>query len=186
MTELSPRLSRLGDVLERAVAADLARQPRAPRRLRSRRLLLLAAALAALVGGGAAIAAGVLKTAEEQERGMLGGHLLFEGSDPSCESLSTTSFRCTLERPPTRMTFYRERTPTGSPTYDAQTFEPVSDVFLGMRMVTVDSDLRVDGACVSTRADGRVWDCFLGQEAVERGLVRPELLGRSMPSPPTG
>jgi hypothetical protein len=103
-----------------------------------------------------------------------GGWWLFHGSNPRCEARSATSFHCTLDEPPTGMTFYDE---------DGR---ELLDVFLGMKATTVDSDLRIDGACVSVRADGRAWDCYLGREAVERGLLHEHLLGQYQPEPPTG
>ena len=54
-TSLDPRLTALGDELERACAADLAPKPR---RLRvTRRVLLASAAAAVVLGGAAAFAA---------------------------------------------------------------------------------------------------------------------------------
>ena len=116
----------------------------------------------------------MLKSPADQERGIIGGDRLFHGGDPTCEQLSPTSFRCTLERPPTGITFYDERG------------NQIDDVFLGVKRLSVDSTLHVDGACVSTRVDGRAWDCYLGQEAVERGVLEPGMLGRYWPEPATG
>jgi hypothetical protein len=123
---------------------------------------------------GAAVAAVVLKSTADEERGLLAGSWLFHGSEPQCESRSATSFRCTLAEPPAGTTLYDE---------DGRRLR---DVFLGLKRVTVDSELRVDGACISVRADGRSWDCFLGEAAVARGLIREELLGRYWPEPPAG
>jgi hypothetical protein len=142
-------------------------------RLRSR-LVAAAAGFAVLATAAGAIAAGVLKSAAEQERGILEGDYVFHGSDPTCEQLSATSFRCTLARPPAGMTFYDE------------SGKQILNAFLGVKRLTVDSTLHVDGACVSTRADGRTWACYLGQEAVQRGALDPEMLGRYWPEPGTG
>ena len=114
------------------------------------------------------------KSTGEAEQGLLGGSWLFHGSNPRCEALSAASFHCTLDEPPAGMTFYDEEG------------RQVFDVFLGLKRVTVDAEKRVDGACVSLTADGRSWDCYLGEEAVARGLLRTELLGRYWPGPPTG
>jgi hypothetical protein len=179
------QLEQVGDALEMAWRNDLNRVRERPRRLSGRRRLVLALALGAgILGGGAAIAAGVLKTTQEEERGILEGHVLFAGSDPTCTALSSTSFRCTLERPPTGMTFYEG--PKGSTEYDEKTWTPAEDLLLGAKMQTVDSTSHIDGGCVSTRADGREWHCYLGQEAVRRGIIGPDLLGAYQPGPASG
>jgi hypothetical protein len=171
MSALSADLTEIRRDLLAAAAADAAR---AARQRPRRRLVVVAAALALLGTAAAAIAGGLLKSAIEEEAGVLGGHQLFAGSQPNCEPLSPTSFRCTLERPPTGMTFYREDGTLAN------------DLWLGVKAATVDSTQHIDGACVSIRADGRAWNCYLGQEAVERGLLAPSMLGRYQPEPPTG
>ena len=140
---------------------------------RPRRLLLVLALFAAIVCGGAAIAADVLKSAEDEQQGMIEGYQLFDGSRPTCESLTSTSFRCTLAKPPTGMTFYDEHG------------QKLLDRFLGIKAETVDSTQHVDGACVSIRADGRAWNCFLGEEAVKHGLISAEMLGVYRPEAAT-
>jgi hypothetical protein len=50
---------------------------------------------------------------------------------------------------------------------------------------TVDHDKRVDGGCVSTSADGRDWHCYLGEQAVIRGIIARSFLGTYLPEPPT-
>jgi hypothetical protein len=166
MNDMATELELLGDALQQAWRRD--------HRKRARRLRLLVAlaliAVAATAGG--AIAAGVLKSASEEERGVLAGHLLFWGTEPHCEARTATSFHCTLAERPTEMTFYDED--------GRQLF----DVYLGYKLVTVDADHRVDGACVAVAADGRAWDCFLREEAIARGLLHEELLGDRWPDPP--
>jgi hypothetical protein len=51
---------------------------------------------------------------------------------------------------------------------------------------TVDADKRVDGGCVATSADGRNGSCYVGEEAVARGIVSRSFLGTYLPEPPTG
>lgn len=43
-----------------------------------------------------------------------------------------------------------------------------------------------DGGCVSISADGRTWNCYLGQSAVEQDIIGPTLLGHYQPDRPTG
>jgi hypothetical protein len=173
MTEMTEQLDHVGDVLHRAWRRDHARSGRLVRFRRPRRFLLVLTLFAAIVGGGAAIAAGVLKSTGDEQQGMIEGYQLFDGSRPTCEPLTPTSFRCTLEEPPTGMTFYD------------QNGHRLLDRFLGLTAETVDATNHVDGACVSIRTDGRAWNCFLGDEAVKRGLIRAEMLGVYRPEPST-
>ncbi|MBA3366689.1 MAG: hypothetical protein H0U03_13065 [Actinobacteria bacterium] len=127
----------------------------------------------------------LLKSAADEEQGIVGGHQLFAGSEPTCKPVSATSFRCTLDRPPTGMTFYTEDR-KGSTVYDGKRFTPVFDKLLGVKVETVDSTRHVDGGCVSISADGRTWNCFLGQSAVDHDIIGPALLGAYLPEPATG
>jgi hypothetical protein len=88
-------------------------------------------------------------------------------------AVSRTSFHCTLATAPTGEAFYNQ---DGSRAHD---------VFLGMTAETVDEHKRVDGACVSISADGRSWNCYLGDAAVTRGLLSRDYLGTYLPEPPT-
>lgn len=186
MTEVAEQLDRVGDALQRAWRQDHLRHQRHRLSRGPRRLAVVLALVAVLVGGGAAIAAGVLlKTAADEEQGMIRGHQLFAGSAPSCKPLSATSFRCTLDRPPTGMTFYAED-PKGSTVYDGKRYTPVFDKFLGIKRATVDSTRHVDGGCISISANGRTWNCFLGQSAVDHEIIGPALIGTYTPEPPTG
>lgn len=42
------------------------------------------------------------------------------------------------------------------------------------------------GGCVATSDDGRIWECYLGDEAVRRGFVDKGFLGQYLPEPPHG
>jgi hypothetical protein len=182
MSTASQQLEQAGDALQRAWRNDLQR-PRMTL-MRHRRLVLALAAAAAVLGTGAAIAAGVLKTTADEERGILDGHTLFEGSDPDCTALTSVSFRCTLDKRPTGMAIYK--LPPGQTKYDPGTATPAFDMFLGAKMQTVDSTLHIDGGCISITADGRTWDCYLGEEAVRRDIIGPDLLGAYQPEPAAG
>jgi len=173
MTDVTIQLEHVGDALQTAWREDHLRRHQTLIRRPRRRILAFALA-AAVVSAGAAVAAGVLKATADEQQGIVDGHQLFEGSQPQCESLAASSFRCILAKPPTGMTFYDE---------DGRL---LLDRFLGVTTLTVNSARNVDGACVSVSSDGRRWNCFLGQEAITRGLLAPQLLGTNQPEPPTG
>jgi hypothetical protein len=171
MSEATNELQALGDSLQHAWRVDFRKRVR--RRPR-RRLAIIVALAILLLAVGAAIASGLLKSAAEEEQGLLGGHLLFKGTHPTCTELSSNSFVCSLRSPPTEMTFYG---PNGKLDRYA---------YLGVKRATVDSGHRVDGGCVATTADGRTWHCYLGEEAVRRDIVSADFLGAYLPEPPTG
>jgi hypothetical protein len=183
MTTLTQELEQVGDALVQACRRDLQTSPKSALK-RHRRLVLGLAIAATVIGAGAAIGAGALKTIAEEERGLLDGHALFQGSDPTCAALTAVSFRCTLEKPPTGMAIYES--PPGQSKYEPDTSTRLFDKFLGAKMQTVDATLHIDGGCISRRADGRTWDCYLGEEAVRRDIIGPDLLGAYQPEPARG
>lgn len=155
-------LDATGDVLQRAWRADLRRGRRNVRRL------VVVAIAVLVIGASAAAASSLLKSPEQESASMVAGVTLFQGSHPSCVMTSPTSYRCTLASTATGETF-------GG-----------NDPFLGMKMETVGADKRVDGGCVSVAADGKTWDCYVGQDAVDRGIIGPQLLGALSPEPAAG
>ena len=170
MTELSPDLQLVGDSLQRGWRADHARRiKRRPRR----RLAIVAAIVILLVAVGAALASTILKTAAEEEQGLLGGHLLFKGTHPTCSQLSATSYMCALASPPTEVTAWDK---------DGK---QIKDFWLDFKAATVDVHKHVDGGCVALDAYGLRWRCYLGAEAVKRGIIGANLLGQYLPEPPT-
>lgn len=173
MTEITDPLELVGDALQRAWRRDhLNRQQRST--ASRRRPFVVASVFSALVlGGGAAIASSLLKSPADEQTSMIEGYRLFEGSQPTCESLSPSSFHCTLKTPPTGETFYY------------QDGTQALDLFLGIKAETVDKNRRVDGGCVSVSADGRSWDCYLGEAAVAHGIISRTFLGTYLPEPPT-
>lgn len=173
MTEISEQLLRVGDELQRAWHADHRRRPSTSHGHR-RRLALVVALVVAALGGGVAVAAAVLKSAAEEQQGISNGHLLFTGAQPQCEALDASSFRCTVERPPTGMTFHDEEG------------RLLLDRYLGVKVQTVDSTRRIDGGCISIAADGRTWNCYLGERAAAQGIISADLLGHYQPEPATG
>lgn len=171
MKELSADLMLVGDALQEAWRTEHQGRKQSSR---PRRLILALTLIALAVGAGAAIGGSFLKTADDQEAGLVAGWQLFAGSDPVCERLSAVSFNCTLAQPPTGMTFYDEQ---GNQLLDA---------FLGIKAETVDSTRHIDGACAALSRDGRRWECLLGGEAVKRGWLAPNRLGTFLPETPTG
>lgn len=180
---MDSRLVALGDRLERNVRAeiaatrnivggvrDLLRNPNEEeimdttemvetrRTRRPRRVVVLAAAAAVVVlGGGVAAAAGVFDTGAV-ERGMPGGTVMLAGTHPKCITTDGVAFQCTLEH-----------TPTG---------EVAPGDFLDTIEVMVGDDSRVSGGCRSQDADGLHWTCYLGQRAVDEGMIGQDFLGQ--------
>jgi hypothetical protein len=172
MNEPAHELEVVGDALQRAWRADHDRCRRAHQR--RFRLALVFVLSVVFVAASVAVASSVWKSASDEEQGLLGGHLLFKGTEPRCQQLTASSYSCVLARPPTEMTFYRE---------DGR---PRAGAYLGVKTATVDAHKRVDGGCVATSGDGRKWRCYLGEEAVRNGIVSRDFLGESLPEPPAG
>ena len=165
------RLMQAGVALHEAWQRDAQRLRRTRHR---RRVFAVAVAGAIALTSGVAIAASFLKSSADEQAGLREANTLFAGSSPKCVLTSEASFRCTLDEPPTGETFYDS---TGN---------QLLNVFLGMKMPTVDAAGRVDGGCIAQSADGMVWDCYLGQEAVSRGAVSQQLLGQASRGPAAG
>jgi hypothetical protein len=159
-TSLTPPLDRLGDELERACAADLAaRRPR-----RTRRLVLAAVAAAAVLGAGAGVAA-VQLTSDDVAHSLPAGTAALIGTDPTCTAVSRdVEYRCVLAKAPApEISDWKE------------TVEP-----------TVDATKHVNGGCRSLQPDGLVWECYIGQAAVDHGIVSQGFLGQYAPEPGHG
>jgi hypothetical protein len=163
MSEIAQELKVVGDALERAWRREVA-----ARKLPRRRIVIGAFVAVMLLGAGAAIGNGVLKSDADEEASLVAGHSVFEGASPTCVRRSTTAFHCTLDRAPTGLTF------------------DVPNAYLGVKVQTVDANKRVDGGCVSVSADGRSWDCYLGEAAVTHGIIGPDFLGEYQPGPAHG
>jgi hypothetical protein len=84
------------------------------------------------------------------------------------------------------MAFYEEITPSGSTEYAKGKWKRVYDKFMDVKIETVDSSKHIDGGCVSISADGRTWNCYLGQGAVDHGIIGADLLGQYLPEPASG
>lgn len=163
MSKLAPELSRLGDELERSVAAAI----RAPRRSKvmPRRVLIAAAFLAVCVPG-LAFAATTLIGGDEVAAGLPAGTRMLQGTDPQCTVVrQDVEYRCVLTRLPAH--------------------PEVADL-KGTVEPTVDGTKHVNGGCRSLRSDGRVWECFIGQAAVDEEIIGAGFLGEYAPSPGVG
>lgn len=159
MTE-QDTLDSLGDALERSAEADLA-----PRRRVTGRRLAVALAVLAVVVPSAAIAVGKLTGPDEVAQSMPAGTLALAGTQPSCTVVEqNVEFHCVLERAPA---------------------PEVSD-WKGTVEPTVDKTKHVNGGCRSLRSDGREWECYLGQAAVNEQIIGAGFLGEYAPSPGVG
>jgi len=135
----------------------------------TRRTVALVAAAFALMATGAAVAGVVLAKSEaEEEQGLLDGHSVFAGTDPVCTQVADGHFRCVLDRPPTG----QGTTILGS--------------YRGSKFQTVDADKRIDGGCIGSSDDGTVWNCYLGELAVEHDILDPGVLGQVQTEPAHG
>lgn len=181
MTRLPPELARLGDDLEAAVRADLARSaptaaPEAvaalarPSRLssRGRRLGLVGGitAVALAAGIGVAAAAGVLSPEDVADELEL-SDVLLAGAHAECEPVERSAdgivdeFHCTLDEP------------------------PATEADLGT-VATNDEKGYINGGCRTVNADYTEWVCYLGQRSVDEGIIGPDFLGVYAPGPGVG
>ena len=95
--------------------------------------------------------------------GMPAGAAIFAESDPTCVQSDAKTYRCTLARPPA---------------------PEISD-FLGAGEGLVIAG-RIAGGCVGLDHAGMTWNCFLGQDAVDQGIIDKGFLGQPAPFPGRG
>jgi hypothetical protein len=162
MTDIFPELLELGDSLESAVAAAT-RQPR--RRARPRKLVLAIAVLALAIPG-LAIGASLLITNADVAASLPAGTKMLQGTDPTCTVVTQdVEYHCVLSHP------------IPSP--------EVSDL-KGTVEPTVDASKHVNGGCRSLQSDGLIWQCYLGQAAVQQQIIGPDFLGAYSSGPAVG
>jgi hypothetical protein len=166
MTNLEVELAQLGDALEAAVARKLERPASRWRSSRRRTVALVAAAALLLGAAGAGIGASLLKSPAEESQGLLGANATFAGTHPQCVAVAPQHFRCTIDQTPTGLV--------------------IQGSWVGAKMASVNAERRVDGGCVAVSADGRAWDCYLGDLAIKRGVVDPTFLGQYVQEPAHG
>jgi hypothetical protein len=134
-----------------------------------RRILVLAIAAAVMlggVGGGLAASGFFTTTPAQEEQGLPGGSATFIGTHPTCTQTNDQRFQCLLKSAPS--------------------VEYIDGSYLGAKMPSVDASKHIDGGCIATSADGLAWDCYLGQTAVDHGILDASLLGRYEPTPSHG
>ena len=174
MTQLPPQLAHLGDELERATTADLAATAppaTAPRRRRVSRRLALAIVALAIVVPGVAIAANQLTSTSDVAASMPAGTLALAGTEPTCTVVTKdVEFHCVLAKAPAA----EVTDVNGVPAWKG-TVEP-----------TVDESKHVNGGCRSLASDGKEWECYLGQAAVDQKIIGQSFLGEFAPSPGVG
>ncbi len=173
MTELDPQLHALGDRLEQAAAADLAASPRAasapPRRI-SRRFAIAIATLVIAVPG-AAVAADQLIGSNEVAASLPAGTLALAGTEPTCTVVQKdVEFHCVLAKAPA----IEVTDAQGNPKWKG-TVEP-----------SVDATKHVNGGCRGLADDGREWECYIGQAAVDQKIIGQGFLGEKVPGPGVG
>ncbi len=157
MNDLTADLERLGDALQRATRKDRLRH--VPTRTRRPAFIAIGIAAAVLVLGSVSIAATIwpTPTSPAESQGLLASDAVFAGAHPHCDQVASAQFHCQLDAAPTGLA--------------------ISGPYTGTKVATVDSQSHVNGGCVAVSADGRSWDCYIGQPAVERGIVDQSYLG---------
>jgi hypothetical protein len=153
-----PSLQELGEHLTVAIERDLRRTSRRP----MRRVALIVAILA-IVGTGTAAAAGLF-TPRQVAAGMPAGAAIFDQTDPTCVlNDKTGAYRCTLSSAPA---------------------PEVSD-FRGTKEVLAVGG-KAAGGCIGLDAAGMLWDCYVGQAAVDHEIISQDFLGEPVFGPGVG
>ena len=159
MNDMTPELAGLGDALECATAADLART--APNRRGRKRLAVAAIALVIAVPG-IAYAAGQLISNDEVAASMPAGTLALAGTEPTCTVVrQDVEFHCVLAKAPA----IEVTDAQGNPKWKG-TVEP-----------SVDASKHVNGGCRGLTNDGLEWQCYIGQAAVDQQIISQGFLG---------
>ena len=181
-TQIPDRLAQLGEALDHAVRADLAahayarthgQRLRRPRRLPRTRRFALGAAAAAVLVPAAAVAATELISNSQVAASLPQGTQALIGTNPSCTVVTAgVEYHCVLASAPSI---------DGAPT-DASG----NPQWLGTVEDTVDATKHVNGGCRSQNQAGTDWECYIGQVAVQHGVIGQSLLGQYAPSPGAG
>jgi hypothetical protein len=164
---MNTELEVLGDAIHAATARELAGS--AAGTWRSLRPLAVLALVAALALPAAGYAAGVWQpghaTPKQEQRSLPRGEALFAGTHPQCEATGADSYQCLLATAPTAE-------------YAAS--------WLGAKEASVDARGRINGGCVGKNSAGTEWDCYLGQAAVDHGVIDAGVLGSQRDNPAHG
>jgi hypothetical protein len=140
---------------------SIARTPK-----KHRRLIGVGVAVGALVLCGGVAAAAISKLSNDTvEHGLPGGSAIFEGTTPNCTTTDNEVFDCTLTSAPTIETL---------------------DDYTGSAQLFVDDAKYIAGGCRGQSADGLKWICYVGDLAVQQGILSADLLGQYSPEPSHG
>ena len=197
MNDVSSRLDDLGKALYEATRADLERSTPA----RKRRRLLTGLGVAAVVIPATAVAASGLLSTDDVAQSLPAGTLALVGTNPTCEVVvDQVEYHCVLDRPPGPDSFpgpdpeyrrirlgdrdYIEIDPDGFAGRAGSGPEPES--WLGRGQPTVDSTSHVNGGCRGLDAAGLTWQCYIGEAAVEEGIISRQFLGERSRGPGVG
>jgi hypothetical protein len=203
--EIDNQLTGIGDRLEAAIATaigtrntsatrhdigvstleEVSMSPIQFRSSRARRRIVIAGGLfgLALAGTGVAAALGGLST-DEVERGMPGGSWILIGTDPTCTTTDDVVYDCTLANPPQpERTNGTDRRVNLRPDGSSEVSPPesphlVGGAYKGRKELIVDDASRIAGGCIGQDDDGRHWTCYVGERAVDEGILVAELLGQ--------
>ena len=144
-------LDGLGDALSASTARDLR-----PGRGRSVRRVALAVAMIAVIGTGTVAAASLLSP-KQVAAAMPAGAVIFDQTNPTCVAGSDgVVFHCTLATAPSSAS-------------------GISD-FDGTKEAMVVAG-KVSGGCIGQDPAGMSWDCYVGQAAVDQGIISQDFLG---------
>jgi hypothetical protein len=158
------RLDNLGDALDAAATANLARTDRT----RHRRTVAGVLAAAAIALPGAALAANALITNDDVAKSIPQGTLVLMGTNPSCTTVrANVEFDCVLATVP-------------------KEGDVAAGDWKGTVEPAVDRNKRVNGGCRSLEADGTHWRCYIGDEAVRQHIISADFLGQFAPAPGVG
>jgi len=150
-TTESNDLDGLGDALSESTKRDLRRG-----RGRTIRRVALAVAAVALIGTGTVAAASLLSP-KQVAAGMPAGAVIFDQTNPTCVAGSDGSvIHCTLATAPS--------TASGITDFD------------GTKEALV-VDGKVAGGCIGQDSAGMTWDCYIGQDAVDKEIITKDFLG---------
>jgi hypothetical protein len=112
---------------------------------------------------GAVAAATGLFSSDQVERGMPNGATMFQGTQPRCTEVEAGEvFDCTV---------------AGGPDKSVERL----DDYLGTTEPLSSDDLVISGGCRSQDPEGIRWTCYIGQRAVDEGLIGQDFLGYHQP-----
>lgn len=164
---MNTELDILGDAIQAATARELAGSAAGTRR--SLRALAVLALVTALAVPAAGYAAGVWQpghaTPKQEQHSLPRGEALFAGTNPKCEATGADRYHCLLATAPTAE-------------YAAS--------WLGAKEASVDAHGRINGGCVGKNSAGTEWDCYIGQAAVDHGIIDESVLGSQRDNPAHG